>query len=121
MKEAIGFGPKTPLFTTLVSWLATEISSFGGFDETVHPTSSPEDANSFLMELGSFLKELGCLNQKLTSGNVNSRLTNIEDRFVLLEYLIAELMASKIMESKKRPSNKQLEITVVSRILILKF
>ncbi|KAJ8681773.1 hypothetical protein QAD02_017565 [Eretmocerus hayati] len=112
---ALQEGPKSPDFTSLVSWLTNQIGSFGSTDESVHPTSSPDDANSFLAELSTFLKAIGCVNKKLISGNVNQRLANVQERCVLIEYLIAELMASKIIESK-RPEDKAVEITISESI-----
>jgi hypothetical protein len=114
LTAALQEGAKSPDFTSLVSWLTDEIGFFGKFDETVHPTSSPDDANSFLLELNIFLKELECTNTKLTTGNVNERLNNIQDNEALIQYLIIELMTSKILESKKT-DNKPAAIIIVSR------
>lgn len=114
LKEAIREGTKSTKYTGLVSWLTGQIGLFGNFDETVHPTSSAEDASTFLLELSSFLKELGCVNSKLTSGNANQRLASVEERSILLEYLITELMTSKIIESNNKDNDKSLQITIVS-------
>lgn len=67
-----------------------------------------------MLELNIFLKELGCVNTKLTTGNVNHRLSSMEDKSILLDYLISELMANKMLEMKKPEDNKALSITIVS-------
>lgn len=113
--QALQEGAKSSEFTTLVSWITNQIGSFGKIDETVQPTTAPEDANSFLMELSTFLKELGCTNKKLTTGNVNQRLTTIDEKSDLLEFLLTELMASKMLESKNPENDKTVQITIVSR------
>lgn len=118
--QALQEGPKSIEFTSLVSWITSHIGAFGNIDETVQPTTAPEDANSFLMELSTFLKELGCTNKKLTTGNVNQRLTSVEDKFLLIEFLLTELMASKMLESKNPESNKAVQITIVSKFRNLK-
>lgn len=117
LNQAVQDGAKSTEFTSLVSWITNQISSFGVIDETVQPTTAPEDANSFLMELSTFLKELGCTNKKLTTGNVNQRLATIEDKTVLLEFLLTELMATKILETKKPENDKSVQITIVSNSL----
>lgn len=99
--EAIKIGPKSVEFTGLVAWIAEQIVSLSKLEEKIHPTTSPDDASTFLLELSSFLKELGCINQQLMTGNVNQRLANEEQRLHLLDYLLTELMASAILESKK--------------------
>lgn len=111
--EALEVGPKSVEFTGLVAWIAEQISLLSKLDESVHSTTSQEDASSFLLELSSFLKELGCINQQLMSGNVNQRLANKEQRLFLLDYLLTELMTSAILESKK-PADEQMEVTIVS-------
>ena len=111
--EALEIGPKSVEFAGLVAWIAEQISLLSKLDESVHPTTSQEDSSSFLLELSSFLKELGCINQQLMTGNVNQRLANKEQRLLLLDYLLTELMTSAILESKK-PAEEQMEVTIVS-------
>ena len=113
--QALQLGAKSTEFTSLISFLTNQIGAFGHIDETVHPTSTAEDASTFLLELSTFLKELGCVNKKLTTGNVNQRISTVQERLALLEFLITELMASKILEANKPEDNKAVQITVVSR------
>ncbi|XP_043281580.1 protein FAM98A [Venturia canescens] len=112
LSDALDKGPKSVDFSSLVAWLADQLVLFGELDERVHATTSPEDASSFLLELSLFLKELGCVNSRLMGGNVNQRLSTKEDRVILLEYLITELMTSKILESSKPKTANQLELTI---------
>ena len=106
LSQALKGGPKSPGYTALISWLVNQISSFETLNESVHPISSPEDFKSFLMETSSLLKELGCMNQRLTTGNIEQRLIDMEDKIYLIEYLISELMASAMLEAKKSEQSK---------------
>lgn len=112
LNHALEKGAKSVDFTALVSWLAEQLAMFCNLDEHVHPTASSEDSSTFLLELSSFLKELGCVNSQLTSGNVNQRLATRQERALLLEYLITELMAGKI-NHEKNPDTAKLELTIV--------
>lgn len=114
LRLALQTGPKSMDFTQLVSWLTNQIGSFSGIDESVQPTSSPDDSSHFLLELSTYLKELGCVNKKLITGNVNQRLASMCERIILVEYLISELMACKILESNKEIDKKAVQITIVS-------
>ncbi|XP_011497776.1 PREDICTED: protein FAM98B [Ceratosolen solmsi marchali] len=110
--EALQGGAKSLEFTSLVSWLTYEIGSFENLDDTVHPITSPDDANSFLEELNIFLKELDCRNEKLTEGGKNEKLASIQENEALLEYLIIELMSSKILKSRNLDTqDKSMPIT----------
>ncbi|XP_034937141.1 protein FAM98A [Chelonus insularis] len=111
LSQALEKGPKSTEFTSLVSWLAEQLILFGSTEEHVHPTTCPEDSSTFLLELSSFLKELGCLNSQLVSGNVNQRLATKHERYLLLDYLITELMACKITKVKK-PDTAKLQLTI---------
>ncbi|KAG7206779.1 hypothetical protein KM043_000693 [Ampulex compressa] len=112
LSEALELGPKSPEFTKLVSWLADKIAVLNDIDETVHPTASADDASSFLLELSFFLKELECTNSLLISGNVNQRLSNISERCMLLEFLMSELSASRILASKAPDVATSIELTI---------
>lgn len=114
LSQALQLGPKSPDFTSLIAWFAEQLATFIDIDETVHATTSADDASSFLLELSFFLKEIGCVNEKLMSGNVNQRLANELDRAILIEFLAAELMTCKILEVKCPKEEKQLEVTIVS-------
>lgn len=116
LQQALKLGAKSPDFTSLVAWFAEQLVTFIDIDETVHATTSADDASSFLLELSFFLKEIGCVNEKLMTGNVNQRLANESDRAILIEFLAAELMCCKLLEVKCPKEEKQLEVTIVSNL-----
>lgn len=118
MSEALELGPKSIDYTGLIAWLAEQIGTFIKIDETINPTHTPDDASSFLLELSCFLKEIGCVNQNLTTGNVNQRLADKGNRTLLIEILVSELMACKLLQAKEKETNTTLEVIIVS---ILKF
>lgn len=113
LSSALELGPKSTEYTSLIAWFAEQIRTFTDIEETIHPTSTPEDASSFLLELSCFLKEIGCINQNLTTGNVNQRLSTRESKILLLEILIAELMACKLLEAKNPEINQPLTCSIV--------
>ncbi|KAK9299158.1 hypothetical protein QLX08_007772 [Tetragonisca angustula] len=104
-KEALKQGPKSIEFTQLVAWFADELAILNDMDEAIHAIVSPDDSSSFLLELSCFLKELGCMNKRLMTGNVNTRLATEQDRYILLDFLGAELKASRLLEFKKHESS----------------
>nr|XP_019542400.2 protein FAM98A-like isoform X2 [Aedes albopictus]XP_029713601.1 protein FAM98A-like isoform X1 [Aedes albopictus] len=105
---AIGAGAKSGEFQDMVIWLTDEIRILGKLDEKI---SKSEDANTFVLELSGFLKELTCPYANLTSGHVSDRLQTYDSKIILLEYLINELMAFKMIESFK-PKEKANVITL---------
>nr|XP_031834855.1 protein FAM98A-like [Nomia melanderi] len=110
--EALKLGPKSPEFTKLVAWLADEIAILNDMDETVHAIVSADDSSSFLLELSCFLKELGCVNERLMSGNVNARLSTQQDRYILLDFLGAELKVSRLLESRRLKTSNSMDVHV---------
>lgn len=114
LSNALKLGAKSPDFTSLVSWFAEQLATFVDIDETVHATTSSDDASSFLLELSFFLKEIGCINEKLMTGHMNERLANETERVILIEFLTTELMACKLLEVKCPKEEKQIEVTIVS-------
>ncbi|XP_076376001.1 protein FAM98A [Megalopta genalis] len=110
--EALKLGPKSPEFTKLVAWLADEITILNEMDETVHAIVSADDSSSFLLELSCFLKELGCINERLISGNINARLSTQQDRYILLDFLGAELKASRLLEYKRLQNSTSTDVHV---------
>lgn len=113
LQQALDKGAKSVDFTGLVAWLTQQLVLFGNIEEKVHATTSPDDSSSFLLELSSFLRELGCINKQLISGNINTRIATKNERILLIEYLIVELMASKITYVKKPKSESKLQLTIV--------
>ncbi|XP_058129181.1 protein FAM98B [Anopheles ziemanni] len=105
---AILAGPQSGEFQDVVIWLTEEIRVLGKLDERV---GKSDDCSSFILELSAFLKELTCPYTNLTSGHVSDRLQTLESKLLLLDYLINELMAFKMLESLK-PKEKSNVITL---------
>ncbi|XP_041985972.1 protein FAM98A isoform X2 [Aricia agestis] len=95
--KALDGGPKSLEYTKLVHILAEELKKLCKLEETVSMMDNPDESSSFLLELSSFLKEIGCPYKKLITGHMSSRLQTHEDRLLLLDYLISELMAARMV------------------------
>lgn len=96
-KKIINGGIISIKYTQLVEWITKEIHILSGLEEYVNAISSEADSNSFLLEVSSFLKESGCSYNTLTTGNFEDRLKSNENRLLLLDYLIGELRAARII------------------------
>jgi hypothetical protein len=71
------------------------------------------DISSFLIELSGFLKELQCTFDVLVGDtNINNRMQTVESRYILLEFLIADLMTQKMLIMKHRSKDKGNVITI---------
>ncbi|RUS69331.1 hypothetical protein EGW08_022906 [Elysia chlorotica] len=101
LKAAAQDGASSVELTQLVEWIVDQLSKYCGIDEKVSAIQSPEDASNFLMELSGFLREFSCPHQNLTEGPMESRLNSMEACFQLLEYLLGELSAVKMIALKK--------------------
>ncbi|KAI8433510.1 hypothetical protein MSG28_015542 [Choristoneura fumiferana] len=110
--KALEGGPKSLEYTKLVHILAEDLKKLCNLEETVNMMNDPDESSSFLLELSSFLKELGCPYKKLVTGHMSSRLETKEDRILLLDYMISELMAARIV-SVDRPKEKQPGMEIV--------
>lgn len=109
--EALKGGPKSLSYTNLVHVLAQEIKKLNKLEETVNLMKHVEESSTFLLELSSFLKELGCPYRRLVTGHMSSRLQTKADRVLLLEYLLAELMAARMIKVDA-PEDKSMDIVV---------
>lgn len=68
-----------------------------------------------MIELSSFLRELQCGYEVFSdNANVNNRMQSVESRYLLLEYLVAELMTQKMLLVTQQPKQKGSVITIVS-------
>lgn len=67
------------------------------------------------MELSGFLKELQCPITDLVSGPVSSRFQSEKVLVQLLNYLLSELMAIKMVQ-KLKPKTADMVIEVVSQL-----
>lgn len=50
-------------------------------------------------------------------GHVSDRLQNVSDRLLLIDYLVNELMAARILQEKK--PEKKIQLKIVSNVLNL--
>lgn len=105
---AIAGGAQSGEFQDVVIYLTDEIRVLGKLDEKI---SRSEDASTFVLELSGFLKELTCPYAALTSGHVSDRLQTHDSKIILLDYLLNELMAFKMIEAL-RPKEKSNVITL---------
>ncbi|XP_063543534.1 protein FAM98A-like [Cydia strobilella] len=103
--KALDGGPKSLEYTKLIHILAEELKKLCNLEETVNMMNDPDESSSFLLELSSFLKELGCPYKNLVTGHMSSRLETKEDKILLLDYMISELMAARIV-GVDRPKEK---------------
>ncbi|XP_038217222.1 protein FAM98A [Zerene cesonia] len=110
--KAIDGGPKSLEYTKLIHILAEEIKKLCNLEETVNIMNDPDESSSFLLELSSFLKELGCPYRKLITGHMSARLQSRDDKILLLDYLVSELMAAR-MVNVDCPKEKQAGMDIV--------
>ncbi|XP_022911066.1 protein FAM98A [Onthophagus taurus] len=120
LEKALNDGPKSIEYTKLIEEITSSLRDLCKIDEQVNAISSPEDSAAFLMELSSFLKELGCPYESLTHGHITDRLSNVNECKILLEYLITELMAARIIADNKPDETISLKIKESTEALNLK-
>ncbi|XP_041035229.1 protein FAM98A-like isoform X2 [Carcharodon carcharias] len=107
--QAAGEGPRSPQFTALCSWLASELKAVSSLEECITTTTSPEDSETFQLEVSGLVSELQCPYPTLTTGNVTSRLNNAESCLQLLLFLGSELQAARVLHAR-RPSLAQHQV-----------
>lgn len=112
-KKSIDAGAKSVNYTQLVEWITKEIQILLGFEEHVNAISSEADSSSFLLEVSSFLKESGCSYNTLITGHVDNRLNSNENKLLLLDYLIGELKASRIINSNSTNKKSNMQVTLI--------
>nr|CAD7443236.1 unnamed protein product [Timema bartmani] len=110
LEKALEGGPKSVEYTALVEWLSKELKSLCKMEEHVNAIVSPEDSSSFLLEVSSFLKELGCGYSCLLEGHMSERLHTRQNRILLLDFLLTELEAARMVLVNKPELNKTMEL-----------
>lgn len=115
LMNAVSGGPKNVDYTEVVNYLTNELRELCCIDECVNPIKNPEDSSHFLLELSSFLRELQCPFHNLTQGHVTDRLSTEYDKLLLLDYLVSELMAARMVEINK--PDQKMELKIVSFII----
>lgn len=104
--KALEGGPCDSDFRLLIGWLTEELHVLRKTDEHV---AELQDQSDFSMELSAMLKELGCPYQRFVAGPLTGRFETREACAQLLDYLLTELMATK-MSYRLRPSKQALVI-----------
>lgn len=101
LTRALEGGIQSLEFRQLILWLTQELHALRKTDEVVSPDLN--DISEFAMELSGLLKELGCPYEQFVAGPLSNRFEGKENCLNLLDYLITELMATK-MALKRRPA-----------------
>ncbi|XP_030075324.1 protein FAM98C isoform X1 [Microcaecilia unicolor] len=109
LAKLVSSGASCQELTALCCWLVTELRQLCSLEEDVSPTSGPEDADTFQLEMSGVLSELNCPYTSLTSGDVTSRLTNAKNCLLLLEFLSSELQAARLLSRRLIPVPEQSE------------
>ncbi|XP_018800877.1 PREDICTED: protein FAM98A [Bactrocera latifrons] len=104
--KALEGGPHDSDFRQLIGWLTGELHVLRKTDEHV---AELQDQSEFSMELSAMLKELGCPYQRFVAGPLTGRFETREACAQLLDYLLTELMATK-MCYRLRPAKQALII-----------
>ncbi|CAG7833350.1 unnamed protein product [Allacma fusca] len=109
----------TKEFSKLLEWICKELKSCGTLEESVTVVENPEDVSSFHMELSSLLKELGCNHDKITTGTFSDRFDSENNRLLLLNYLLGELQAARIIYVNN-PKQLKVELSESSTAQLLR-
>ncbi|XP_017481901.1 PREDICTED: protein FAM98B [Rhagoletis zephyria] len=104
--KALEGGTRNEHFREVVGWLTEELHVLRKTDEHV---AELQDPSEFAMELSAMLKELGCPYQCFVAGPLSDRFQTREACAQLLDYLVIELMATK-MNYRLRPAQQELII-----------
>ena len=105
-------GVKSPEFTRLVRFLVKEVSSLSDLDGHAQLLQDTDlDSEAGMMELSSFLRELGCPHSVLIEGPLTERLATKAANLVLLDFLLSETMAARMIAVNK-PETKNLSIQI---------
>ncbi|XP_067875224.1 protein FAM98A-like isoform X2 [Heterodontus francisci] len=107
LSQAAEEGPHCSDYTTLCSWLVSELKAVSPLEECVTTTTSPEDAETFQLEVSGLVSELQCPYPSLTTGNVTARLNNKESCLQLLLFLGSELQAARVLHARKPSAQRQ--------------
>ncbi|KAM7360739.1 protein FAM98B isoform 2-T2 [Cochliomyia hominivorax] len=95
LTRAVEGGTRSEEFREVVAWLAQELHILRKTDESV--SKECDDPNEFAMELSAMLKELGCPYNRFVTGPLSERFETKEDRLQLIDFLITELMATRMV------------------------
>ncbi|EDV98596.1 protein FAM98B [Drosophila grimshawi] len=101
LSQALDGGIGSVGLRELIYWLANQLHLLRKTDE--HIASSSKENNDFAFELSLLLTELGCPYKQFVAGPMSERFQTRASLLQLLDYLTAELMATK-MTMKLQPN-----------------
>jgi len=109
LDSAVENGLQSQDFTKLVCFLVREVSSLSGLEDQIQDPDV--GGEGWIMELSSLLRELGCPHNILTEGPVTKRLETRRSRLILLDFLMSELMAARMIALNKPTQSLDIQIT----------
>ncbi|XP_045080572.1 protein FAM98A-like isoform X2 [Coregonus clupeaformis] len=101
LEAAVSGGAPAPEFTKLCAWIVSELKLYCHLEENVHATNCPSEAEEFQLEMSGLLSELACPYKVLITGDVTQRLLNKTNCLLLINFLISELEASRMIQVNK--------------------
>ena len=104
-------GVQSAQFCKLVCFLANEVAALSGLEGHDSLQEAELGTEAGLMELSSLLRELGCPHAGLTQGPVTERLAARRSRLVLLDFLVSELMAARMVAVNKPAQNLSIQLS----------
>eukprot|EP00731_Ephydatia_muelleri_P017983 Em0011g23a len=104
LRDAVQQGLASHEYRHICSSLCEELKTLNQMQECVSRISGPEDAESFQLELRGFLLELNCPHTTLADN-----LDQFDVKLLLLDFLLAELMASRLMALRKATAEEAQE------------
>ncbi|XP_065161732.1 protein FAM98B [Atheta coriaria] len=108
--KALNQAPKSIEYSKMVHYITTELKGLNPLDEQVNVIAVPEDSVSFILEVGSFLKEIGCPYQTLSQGSMEDRLNSMDNKLLLLHYLLSKLLAARMQQHNKPDKKIKLKV-----------
>ncbi|XP_032821125.1 protein FAM98A-like [Petromyzon marinus] len=94
-------GPASPDFTQLCAWLTNQLRAVSPLEESLTPTSDPEEAETFQLEVSGLMAELCCPYPALTTGDATKRLSSAQPCLQLLLFLATELQAARVLRARQ--------------------
>ena len=110
LDKAVQEGLKSSEFSNLVCYLCKEVASLSDLEDSVNDDSEV-GGEAWMMELSSLLRELGCPHRILTEGPVMQRLDSKKSKLILLDFLLSELMAARMIAVNKPKQNLDIHMT----------
>ena len=75
-------------------------------EETVSHLDNLVGLSNWKLELSSFLKELKCPHVALHQADLDSRLSSQKDRLILVEFLLDEILAARLVRFRGSPGSE---------------